>query len=179
MGWSSPEHEKDSEQEAGSLAAPLQAPDAPSVAFAGGNRAFGQMVSRMGDGIMPGGTVHPDVANEIGRARGSGTSLPADVQERVGPAIGDPLDDVKVHTDSNANALAHSVAARAFTTGSDVFFAAGEYQPHTSEGSELLAHELTHVAQQRGAPTSGPMTVSEPGEPLEQEAESVAKGLHG
>ena len=61
----------------------------------------------------------------------------------------------------------------------DVFFAAGAYEPQTARGRRLIAHELTHVAQQRGAATSGPLTVSEPGDALERDAEDVAGGLDG
>lgn len=157
---------------------PLQAP-APSQALAGGNRAFGSFLSRMGDGILPGGAVHPDVASAISAARGSGHSLPESVREQVSPHVGDPLTDVRVHTDSRADQLARSVSARAFTTGTDVFFAAGEYQPSSTAGGQLLAHELTHVAQQRGAPTTGPMTVTDPGHATEVEAEAVARNVGG
>jgi hypothetical protein len=173
-------HELEREGPAGAeVQGPLAETGAPSLAHALGNRGFGQFVARMGDGLLPGGAVHPDVASAISAARGSGHGLPDDVRERVAPHVGDPLDDVRVHTDTHADTLARSVAARAFTTGTDVFFAAGEYQPGTSQGGALLAHELTHVAQQRGAPTSGPMTVSEPGEPLEVEAEAVARDVDG
>jgi hypothetical protein len=71
------------------------------------------------------------------------------------------------------------VSARAFTTGTDVYFASGEYRPGTSDGDSLLAHELTHVTQQRGAPASGPLTVSEPGDAMETEADAVAGGFDG
>src|SRR5215213_1078318 len=127
-------HELEREGPAGAeVQGPLAETGAPSLAHALGNRGFGQFVARMGDGLLPGGAVHPDVASAISAARGSGHGLPDDVRDRVAP--------------------------HAFTTGTDVFFAAGEYQPGTSQGGSLLAHELTHVAQQRGAPTSGPMTV--------------------
>lgn len=164
---------------AGEIQGPIEAPEPPSRALAGGNRAFGAFVARMGDGILPGGTVHPDVATAIGAARGSGHSLPEEVRAQVSEHVGDPLHDVKIHTDSTADQLARSVAARAFTTGNDVFFAAGEYQPSSKDGQSLIAHELTHVVQQRGAPTGGPMTVSEPGEAIEVEAESVARDAVG
>jgi hypothetical protein len=95
----------------------------------------------------------------------------------VGAALGDSLADVRVHTDDGAAALARSVSARAFTVGSDIFFGPGEYQPATPAGRELLSHELVHVVQQRGAPRSGPLTVSQPGDALEREAEDVARGI--
>ena len=79
-----------------------------------------------------------------------------------------------MHTDETADQLARSVSARAFTTGSDVYFAKGEHQPGSSGGDQLLTHELAHVVQQRDAPTTGPLTVSMPGDALETEAEAIA-----
>lgn len=153
---------------------------AEAVASSVGNRAFGQLIGRVpGDAILPGGVVHPDVAATIATTNGSGHTLDPDARERLTPHVGDHLSDVRVHTDTTADALARSVSARAFTTGSDVYFAAGEYRPGTREGDSLLAHELTHVAQQRGAPASGPLTVSEPGDAMETEADAVASDYHG
>ena len=144
-----------------------------------GNHGMTQVISRMndGEGILPDGTVHPDVESAIAQKRGSGTSLDAGVRERFSDGLGDSLDDVRVHTDEGAGQLAESVSARAFASGNDLFFGKGEYQPGSSGGDELLAHELTHVVQQRGAPESGPMQVSEPGDALEGEADEMAREL--
>lgn len=141
-----------------------------------GNRAFSAL-AREGAGILPDGRAHPDVEAAIGRTRGGGSSLDAGSRQRMGSALGDPLSDVRVHTDGTADALARSVSARAFTTGTDLYFARGEYQPSSTEGQRLLAHELSHVVQQRGAPTSGPLVVSQPGEALEVEADAAARDL--
>ena len=141
-----------------------------------GNAAFARF-AEPGSGIMPGGRVHPDIESAIGAARGQGTSLDGAVRERVGGALSDSLDDVRVHADERADALARSVSARAFATGSDIFFARGEYRPRTAGGDALLAHELTHVVQQRGSPTSGPLTVTDPGGALEAEADATAREL--
>ena len=84
-----------------------------------------------------------------------------------------------MHTDEHADALARAVSARAFTTGPDIFFARGEYRPATTTGDALLAHELTHVVQQRGSPATGPLTVTDPGGELEAEAEATARELGG
>lgn len=143
-----------------------------------GNAAFGAL-AREGAGILPGDRVHPDVESTIARTRGGGTALDPQVRDSLSPALGDPLDDVRVHTDATADGLSRSVSARAFATGSDVYFAAGEYRPGSSEGDRLLSHELSHVVQQRGAPTSGPLTVSQSGDALESEADAVANELSG
>lgn len=173
--------EHDSEHARAAAPAEPESASAPErLAATVGNQAFGQLIGRTpGDGILPGGTVHPDVAATIAASAGSGHELDRSARDRLAPAVGDPLTGVRLHTDTTADALARSVSARAFTTGTDVYFAAGEYRPGTLDGDELLAHELTHVAQQRGAPSGGPLRVSEPGDPMENEAEAVARGLGG
>jgi hypothetical protein len=145
------------------------------LASAVGNQAFG-VIAREGAGIMPDGNAHPDVTAAIARRRGGGVPLDKGTADEFEGKLGDTFRDVRVHADNEADALARSVSARAFTTGTDVYFAGGEYNPLSSAGKELIGHELAHVKQQRGAPTSGPMRVSQPGEPLEREAEQAARG---
>jgi hypothetical protein len=150
------------------------------IASSLGNHVFRSvLLQREGDGIMPDGTAHPEVQSGINAARGGGSGLDGGARERLAPGLGDDLSDVRVHTDATADALARSVSARAFTTGSDVFFAAGEYRPNSSEGENLLAHELAHVVQQRGAPMSGPLVVSQPGDALEVDADRAAESARG
>jgi hypothetical protein len=115
----------------------------------------------------------------IAASRGRGQALDSKTRRRVGEGLGDPLADVRVHAGPDADALARSVSARAFTVGSDVFFAEGEHQPGTTDADRLLAHELTHVVQQRDAPAGGPLAVSQPGDSLEREADSAADELAG
>jgi hypothetical protein len=146
-----------------------------------GNRAFASTLGRSplareaehGAGIMPDGTVHSDVQSTIDSTRGTGTSLDSGVAERLSGSLGD-LSDVRVHTDDTADKLNRSVSARAFATGTDVYFASGEYSPGSAAGDKLIAHELAHVVQQRGASASGPLNVSQPGDSMEREADSVA-----
>ena len=129
-----------------------------------------------------------------------GAPLPGDVKARMGSQLGAELSGVRVFTGDASNAAAGDLGARAFTVGSDVHFAAGEFAPGTREGDKLLAHELTHTVQaersgvQRkaddgahgdgahGDGAHGGLEVSQPGEPAEQEAdaaaERVADNLH-
>ena len=117
----------------------------------------------------------PDsVQSAIDSARAGGQPLETATRDRLAPAFGDSLEQVRVHTDGRAATLARSVAARAFTVGNDIFFAAGQYRPGSSAGDELIAHEATHTLQQRGAPTGEPLGVSDPGDPLEREASAFA-----
>jgi hypothetical protein len=138
-----------------------------------GNQAFG-VLARAGAGIMPDGTAHPDVTAAIARRRGSGIPLDEQTRTNFEKSLDHEFGHVRVHTGNEPDELARSVDARAFTLGHDIYFAAGEYQPASSEGRRLLGHELAHVIQQQGAPASGPVRVSKPGEPLEQEAEAAA-----
>lgn len=130
-------------------------------------------------GILPGGRVHPNVESRINQMRGAGRALPSQTRASMESVVGAGLADVRVHDGVAADGLTRAVQARAFATGREVFFARGEYRPDTSAGKHLLAHELTHVAQQRGASTSGPLSVSQPGDAFEREADRVADGVGG
>jgi hypothetical protein len=88
------------------------------------------------------------VEQAIESQRGGGQAMSADVQRSFGEAFGADFSNVRIHTGTESDQLNAAVGARAFTTGSDVFFREGEYQPDTSEGKRLLAHELTHTIQQ-------------------------------
>ena len=155
----------------------FEAPESPVERLASniGNRNFRQVVARMadGEGILHDGTVHPDVQAAIAATTGQGSRLDRQALSSLSKTHGD-LSDARIHTGSEANQLARSVNAVAFTVGSDIYFRDGAYQPHTSSGKELLAHEAAHVVQQRGAPASGPLQVSNPGDALEREADRIA-----
>ncbi len=155
---------------------PAPPPAAARLASTAGNRAFAQL-ARSGGGILPSGRVHPDVQASIDGRRGGGAALDATTRGEMAAVLGDSLADVRVHADTEAGTLARAVDARAFTTGSDIFFGPREYSPHEAAGRHLLAHELTHVVQQRGAPVTGPMEVTQPGDAHELDADAVADGL--
>jgi hypothetical protein len=159
-----------------SRARPYARPVSWSAQHDVGNNAFGGVLARDGAGIMAGGEVHPDVQSKIDHTRGSGAGLDAGTQSRMGESLGD-LSDVTVHTDDTADQLNRSVSARAFATGTDVYFSKGTYNPGSADGDRLIAHELAHVVQQRGAPNAGPLTVSQPGDALENEADDVADSI--
>jgi hypothetical protein len=77
--------------------------------------------------------------------RAAGQPLPLNVRQKMETVFGKSFADVRVHVGPQAA----SVGAHAFTQGTNVYFAPGRYQPHTTHGQRLLAHELTHVVQQR------------------------------
>lgn len=106
-------------------------------------------VQRQG-GSAEGGPLGADVERSIDGARSGGRSLDSEVRAKMEPAFGADFGGVRVHSDAKADGLNRSLQARAFTTGQDIFFRGGEYNPKSSGGQELLAHELTHVVQQNG-----------------------------
>jgi hypothetical protein len=124
----------------------------------------------------------PDLGRAIDQRRGLGSPLPTTVQTQLETGLNTPLSDVRVHTDEKADELSRNLQAKAFTTGPDIFFRKGEYNPTSRSGIQLLAHEATHVRQQRsgpvsGTPTAGGVEVSHPDDPFEREAEATANTL--
>jgi hypothetical protein len=97
----------------------------------------------------------------------------ADMEHRFGHSFS----DVRVHADGRAAESARAVHAVAYTFGSDVVFASDRYRPETLAGRHLLAHELSHVLQQRGAPSTSPILVGRQYSALERDAESAARRL--
>lgn len=79
-----------------------------------------------------------------------GQPLDGATQEFFSARLGHDFANVRVHADAEAAQSARAVNALAYTVGRDVVFDAGQYAPATRAGQELLAHELTHVVQQRG-----------------------------
>jgi hypothetical protein len=127
-------------------------------------------------------TAGDDVGERIRASQGGGSPLPDTVRERVETGLGQPLGDVRLHTDAPAAKLATELGAHAFTAGSDVFFNSGVYDPHSSTGFEVLAHELTHTVQQSagtvaGRQVSGDLRVSDPGDHDEVAARSAATAI--
>jgi Domain of unknown function (DUF4157) len=95
--------------------------------------------------------VDPENEAAIAQARSRGSALDPGVRTRMETAFGSDFGAVRIHRGREADHLSRSLQARAFTTGADIFFASGAYQPGTSSGQALLAHELTHVVQQGAA----------------------------
>ncbi len=152
------------------------------------------------------GHLGPDALLHLQRSAGNGgvVQLLSDEQEAadgsavkdlVGRGGGRPLDDelrtdmegrfgtdfgaVRVHTDGQAAASAGAVSAQAYTVGNDIVFGGGRYDPASPTGQRTIAHELTHVVQQRsgpveGTPAAGGIQLSNPADRFEQAAERNA-----
>jgi hypothetical protein len=100
---------------------------------------------------LGGGEASSNLESSIQSVRGSGHSLDTNLQLKMEQSMGADFSKVKVHTDLLSNQLNQSIQAKAFTTGQDIFFGQGEYNPNNQNGQELIAHELTHVVQQNGS----------------------------
>lgn len=109
-------------------------------------------IRRFGEVGAEGGPVEPAVASRINSSRGRGASLDGGTLQRMETGFGADFSDVRVHHDREADSLSQSLQAKAFTTGQDIYFRGGEYQPGSSGGDRLLAHELAHTIQQGAAP---------------------------
>jgi hypothetical protein len=93
--------------------------------------------------------ISDDLQIQLNRSSDSGQPLLEADRSFMGKRFGADFSGVRVHTDSNAVQLNRELNAQAFTRGRDVYFGAGRYSPGTSSGKQLLAHELTHVVQQK------------------------------
>ncbi len=110
---------------------------------------------------------------------GGGRPLEPGLRREMEGRLGADFGDVRVHDDSQASGSARSIAAQAYTVGSDVVFRSDRWSPDTDEGKRTLAHELAHVVQQRsgpvaGTPVGGGLSVSDPGDEFERAAERTA-----
>jgi Domain of unknown function (DUF4157) len=114
-----------------------------------------------------------------GVLRSGGQPLAPDVRTEMESRLGHDFGDVRVHTDGAAHESAKSVSAHAYTAGSNVVFQRDTYDPSSTAGKTMLAHELTHVVQQRagavdGTPAAGGIRVSDPSDRFEREAAANA-----
>ncbi|CAM5253579.1 eCIS core domain-containing protein [Streptomyces aurantiogriseus] len=142
-----------------------------------GNSAVGAMLQREQDEETPSLQRSP-VHDVIGS--GSGQALGADVRSDMEARLGADFSDVRVHTGDAAHESAQSVGAHAYTVGNNVVFQRDAYDPSSHAGRTTLAHELTHVIQQRNGPVDGTtapggIRVSDPSDRFEREASANAE----
>lgn len=110
--------------------------------------AKGQQPRSLQPATQAGGVpVSNSFAKQLRHARG-GHTLPESTRSQMEDKLDTDLSQVRIHTDSKAGQLNQQLQSHAFTHGHDIYFNQGRYQPGTTAGDQLLAHELTHVAQQ-------------------------------
>ncbi|HBA90027.1 MAG TPA: hypothetical protein DCZ75_19130 [Geobacter sp.] len=109
--------------------------------------AAGELQSKESDGTP---SVGPGLQSAVKSAAAGGAPLSSETRGFMEPRFDADFSGVRVHNDSESANLGSQLAARAFTYQNHVFFSRDQYQPGTSEGKRLLAHELSHTMQQDG-----------------------------
>ena len=168
--------------------APARTPAAAPVLGAAVALAFAPPAPRVQRCAVCGGDDEPVVQRQCTECTARGTAadvagyvrtLPAEAGARLPDPVRaayeghfrEDLSDVRIHTDAAAGTAASGLRAAAFTHDSHIVFAPGRFSPATRAGTRLLAHELTHVIQQRSASAwSAPVLDGGPSDPLEQAA---------
>jgi hypothetical protein len=153
-------------------AGPVDSATVAHLQRSAGNAGVGSLLEESRSPVL-------DVVNS-----GGGRPLEPQVKDDMESSLGHDFSDVRVHSDGAAAESAKAVHAQAYTVGRDVVFESGRYQPESSDGRRMLAHELTHVVQQRngpvdGTPTGDGVAVSHPSDPFEQAAEHAAEKVSG
>ncbi|MCC6999317.1 MAG: DUF4157 domain-containing protein [Deltaproteobacteria bacterium] len=108
------------------------------------------------------------------------SALPDSVRPQLEQALGADLSGVRVHTGAESSDAARALGAQAFALGQHVHFGMGRFDPDSNPGRALLAHEVAHTVQQRGASgdvTQEKLEVSSPGDAHEVEADSFAESF--
>lgn len=124
---------------------------------------------------LEGGPVGADISAQIDAQRGGGSALDSSFREQMESAFGTDFSGVRVHQDAQSDTLNRQLTAKAFTTGNDIFLRS---DANTGDG-HLMAHELTHVVQQRagGGSAGGGMTAGPANDPQEHEADRTAEAV--
>jgi Domain of unknown function (DUF4157) len=175
-----PVHGRAAREVSDSVSAPQSAPqsgplDLLSLQRLAGNSAVSRMLEEDEQESQSG--PHAQVLDVVSSG---GQPLPADTRAEMESKLGQDFSDVRVHTDGAAQESAAGVQANAYTVGSHIAFADGAYDPSSDAGRTTLAHELTHVVQQRsgpvdGTPAGGGIAVSDPGDRFERQAAATAE----
>lgn len=157
-----------------------------------GNGALGAMVQRARSGAAAPAAEQAEQTEQTGHAghagqaeeqrspvhdvvSSGGSPLDTDTRTDMESRMGADFSDVRVHHDSAAHESAKGVGAHAYTVGNNVVFQRDAYDPGSPQGRTTLAHELTHVIQQRNGPVEGTeapggIRVSDPSDRFEREA---------
>jgi peptidoglycan hydrolase-like protein with peptidoglycan-binding domain len=88
------------------------------------------------------------LSSQIEQSAGKGNPLPSETMEEMSTSFGTDFSKVRVHHDGEAVAMNKELRAQAFTHGTDIYFNQGRFNPGSTLGKKLLAHELTHTIQQ-------------------------------
>ncbi|HET7180820.1 MAG TPA: DUF4157 domain-containing protein [Candidatus Limnocylindrales bacterium] len=140
-----------------------------------GNASVVQMLAE--EGAIPSEEERSPVHDVIGK--GGGTPLDEGTRSSMESRFGQDFSDVRLHTDAQASASAEAVGANAYTVGNEIAFRSGHFDASSPTGQRTLAHELSHVVQQRSGPVdgteaSGGIRLSDPSDRFERAADATA-----
>lgn len=141
-----------------------------------GNASVVQMLAEEGAQEQEASPVHDVIG------KGGGAALDESTRSSMESRFGQDFGDVRVHTDAQASASAEAVGANAYTVGSDVVFRSGHFDAASPTGQRTIAHELSHVVQQRSGPVDGTdapggIRLSDPGDRFERAADATANDV--
>jgi Domain of unknown function (DUF4157) len=158
----------------GAVDRPLEARQILSLQRSAGNAAVAQLLADDDRESL--------VQDVVGK--GGGEPLPASVRTGMEARFGEDFSDVRIHTGAEAAASAKSVQAQAYTVGDEIVFGSESAPVDSPAGQRGLAHELAHVVQQRsgpveGTPAPGGISISDPSDRFEIQAEHVADAMDG
>ncbi|WDE09538.1 eCIS core domain-containing protein [Thalassomonas haliotis] len=122
--------------------------EAQSPTFAGESQVLTKLIQASQESATADTTASPAFESSLQSSKGGGTPLPENTRSEMETGIGADFSAVKIHTNNNAAQMNRQINAKAFTHGSDIYFNQGQYNPESSSGKHLLAHELTHTVQQ-------------------------------
>lgn len=137
-------YEREAERIAAQFGAPTSAADLPAQRL--------QALPQTPIVGPEGGEAGDNIERQLAANRGAGAPLPPDTRAMMENHLGADFSSVRVHTGAAAGQLNRQLGAQAFTYGADIYVNEGKYNPRSSEGQRLLAHELTHVTQQQAVP---------------------------
>ncbi len=95
--------------------------------------------------------VSPSIESALQSGKGNGNPLSDGLKAEMNDSFGVDFSGVSIHTDGQSTQMNKDLNAHAFTHGNDIYFNSGKFDPSSSSGKHLLAHELTHVVQQGAA----------------------------
>ena len=141
-----------------------------------GNASVVQMLAEEGAQEQDASPVHDVIG------KGGGAPLDESTRSSMESRFGQDFGDVRVHTDAQASQSAEAVGANAYTVGSDVVFRSGHFDASSPTGQRTIAHELSHVVQQRSGPVDGTeapggIRLSDPGDRFERAADATANDV--
>jgi hypothetical protein len=129
-------------------------------------------VQREGDGSFTAGT---HVENRLNSSKGGGKPLPDQTRDFMETRFGNDFSQVRIHDNAESVQMSQDLKAQAFTHGNDIYFNSGKYNPGSTSGKRLLAHELTHTIQQTGPSAISPKRLAKKAEKTNKRSPQIAQ----